>query len=380
MVVIGLDPHKASHMLAAVIPATGIVAGTHEAASSIEGMERALLWGRQLDAERVWAIEDCRHVSGRIERLLVARGETVVRVAPKLMAGVRRSARERGKSDVIDATAVARAAVREGVECLPAARLDEQALEIRLLLDYHDDLVADRSDTQRRLRWHLHDLFGDLGIPLGGLDRSVWLDKFARKLSREPQTARVRIAREQIRDIKDKTRRIRALVAELETLVGAYAPQLLAEVGCGPLTAAKLIGEIAGADRFTTDAQLARTAGVAPVPVSSGRSDRRRLDRGGNRQLNLALHRLAVNKARLDPVTASYLQRKQAEGKSRLEALRCLKRHLARRIFRLLATNPSRPMPDSLEPVGTSSINRDWAVRLDVGRTRAKSEPVVALA
>jgi transposase len=347
VVVIGLDPHKATHMLAAVSAATGVVSTTHEAVTSVDGMQRALVWGRALGGERVWAIEDCRHVSGRMERFLVARGETVVRVAPKLMAGARRSARERGKSDVIDATAVARAAIREGVERLPAARLDEQSLEIRLLLDHHDDLVADRSDTQRRLRWHLHDLFGDLGIPVGVLDRAIWLDRIARRLAREPQSARVRIAREQIRDIKSQTRRIRALVAELDALVGRYAPQLLEEIGCGPLTAAKLIGEIAGADRFDSDAQLARMAGVAPVPVSSGRSDRHRLDRGGNRQLNLALHRLAVNKARLDPATAAYLKRKQGEGKSRMEALRCLKRYLARRVFRLLAAPPAGRTPSA---------------------------------
>jgi transposase len=106
--------------------------------------------------------------------------------------------------------------------------------------------------------------------------------------------------------------------------------------GCGPLTAAKLIGEIAGADRFESDARLARAAGVAPVPVSSGRRDRHRLDRGGNRQLNLAFHRFAVNRARHDPETAAYLARKQAQGMSRMEALRCLKRHLARRVHHLL--------------------------------------------
>jgi transposase len=209
------------------------------------------------------------------------------------------------------------------------------------------------------LRWHLHDLFGDIGVPVGVLDRAVWLDRLARRLAREPQSARVRIAREQIRDIKAQTRRIRALVAELDALVGEYAPQLLAEVGCGPLTAAKLIGEIAGADRFGSDAQLARTAGVAPVPVSSGRSDRHRLDRGGNRQLNLALHRLAVNKARLDPVTAAYLKRKQAEGKSRMEALRCLKRYLARRVYRLLATATQLPAVARREPIHHGRDRRD---------------------
>jgi transposase len=117
------------------------------------------------------------------------------------------------------------------------------------------------------------------------------------------------------------------------------------------LTAAKLVGEIAGARRFASDAKLARTAGVAPLPASSGRTDRHRLDRGGNRQLNCAFHRWAVNAGRSDPETAAYLARKQAEGKSRMEALRCLKRHLARRAWRLLtatAPNPASSLDTAL--------------------------------
>jgi len=346
MIVIGSDPHKQTHTLVAVDAATGERLGCETVAATIAGCERALGWARGLgDGERVWAIEDCRHVSGRLERWLLARGERIVRVAPTLMAGARRSARERGKSDPIDALAVARAALREGIERLPAAHLDDDALEIRLLLDHHDDLVADRSDEQRRLRWHLHDLFDDIDVPAGALDRQVWLERLARRLARCEQTARVRIAREQIRSIKQRTRRIRELEREIELLVAGYAPQLLAETGCGPLTAAKLIGEIAGAQRFAPDAQLARAAGVAPIPVSSGRRDRHRLDRGGNRQLNLALHRLAVNKGRHCPQTADYLARKQAEGKTRMEALRCLKRHLARRVHTLLTDPANAPTP-----------------------------------
>jgi transposase len=339
MMVIGADPHKNTHTLVAVEAATGERLGCETVPSSAAGVERALRWARERGSDRVWAIEDCRHVSGRLERSLIAQGERVVRVAPKLMAGARWSARTRGKSDPIDALAVARAALREGVDRLPAAHLEGRSLEIRLLLDYHDDLVAERSDEQRRLRWHLHDLFEQFEIPAGALDRTVWLDRVARRLSRL-DGVRARIAREQVSSIRRRTRRIRELETEIKTLVEAEAPQLLAEPGCGPLTAAKLIGEIAGADRFRTDAQLARTAGVAPVPVASGRRDRHRLDRGGNRQLNCALHRLAVNRGRWHPETAAYLARKQAEGKSRMEALRCLKRQLVRRIHRLL-TEPT---------------------------------------
>ena len=135
-----------------------------------------LRWARGLEGERVWAVEDCRHVSGRLERFLLARGERVVRVAPKLMAGARQSARERGKSDRIDAIAVARAGLREGVQRLPAAHLDERALEIRLLVDHRERLVGARTRLHNDLRWHLHDLWPELRIAAGALDRAKWLD------------------------------------------------------------------------------------------------------------------------------------------------------------------------------------------------------------
>lgn len=344
MIVIGTDTHKRTHTAGAVDALTAAARGEHTAAARRDGFGELLRWARELDSERVWAIEDCRHVSGALERFPIARGERIVRVPPKHMAGARKSVRERGKSDSIDAFAVARAALKEGLETLPTAHLDERALEIRLLLDHHDDLVKERSADQRRLRWHLHDMWPELEIPAGALDRAKWLTKVARRLARAEQSARVRVARALVRQIVQRTQRIRALQRELAPLVAGYAPQLLAERGCGTLTAAKLIGEIAGADRFASDAKLARASGVAPIPVQSGRTDRHRLDRGGNRQLNCALHRLAVNKGRLDPYTAAYLARKQAEGRTRLDALRSLKRHLARRVWKLLRT------PDRIPP------------------------------
>jgi transposase len=344
MIVIGADTHKSSHTFCVVGGAIGERLGVDTVGSDGAGCERILAWARRLGGERVWAIEDCRHVSGRLERFLISRGERVVRVSPRLMAGARRGGRQRGESDPIDALAIARAALREGVSSLPMARLERPALDVRLLLDHHDDLVASRSDDQRRLRWHLHDLYDDRDIPAGALDRAVWLDRVGRRLCRAEQTVRVRIARDLITAIRAQTRHIRQLEREISQLVDQLAPQLVAEAGCGPLTAAKLIGEIAGVERFSTDAKLARTAGVAPLPVSSRRHDRHRLDRGGNRQLNLALHRFAVNRARHDPATAAYLARKQAEGKTRMEALRYLKRHLARRVHKLL----TEPTPDQV--------------------------------
>jgi transposase len=143
---------------------------------------------------------------------------------------------------------------------------------------------------------------------------------------------RVRIARDELRRLRELTATIKALQAELAVLVTDLAPQLVAEPGCGPLTAAKLVGEIAGADRFITDAKLARAAGIAAIPASSRRTERHRLDRGGNRQINAAIHRIAITRARCDSQTRDYIARKNAEDKTNRDAIRCLKRHLTRPI------------------------------------------------
>jgi transposase len=336
MIVIGADTHKRSHTAAAVSEATGRVLADVTVRAKRRSFDELLRWARRLGGEPVWAIEDCRHVSGALERFLLARGERVVRVAPKLMAGARTSVRERGKSDRIDAVAIARAAIREGLGTLPVARLAGPELDARLLVDHRERLVAQRTALINDLRWGLHDLWPEFEIPARVLITGRWQDRVGGRLARADQTARVRIARDELRRIRELTRSIDALERELAALVAELAPRLLAERGCGVLTAAKLIGEIAGIGRFSSDAKLARLAGSAPIPASSGRTDRHRLDRGGNRQLNCALHRLAVAKGRLDPAAAAYLARKRAEGKSRREALRCLKRHLARRVWRLL--------------------------------------------
>jgi len=336
MIVIGADTHKQTHTLAAVDGAAGQLLGELTIPARAKGFEELLAWSRKLGEVRVWAIEDCRHVSGSLERFLIAHGERAVRVAPKLTGPSRRGERMPGKSDPIDARAVARAALQEGVETLPAAYLDEEALAVKLLLDHRQGLVEGRSRDQQRLRWHLHDLWPELEIPFGGLDRLVWLERIAGKLSRAEQGTRVRVARELVVEIRRQTRRVKKLEGELEALVGQQAPGLLALQGCGPLTAAKLIAETAGAGRFASDAKFARLAGVAPIPASSGKRSRHRLDRGGNRQLNCALHRIAVTQGRIHRPAQEFLAKKQAEGKSRREALRCLKRHLARRVWRLL--------------------------------------------
>jgi transposase len=349
MIVIGADPHKLTHTAAAVDCASGELRSSETVAARDSGHAALLDWARALDSERVWAIEDCRHVSGGLERFLVERGERVVRVPPKLMAGARRGARERGKSDPIDAAAVARAALREGIETLPAAFLDEAALAVKLLLDHREDLVGESRRAQNRLRWHLHDIDPELAPPERSLRHQRVLRSLGARLARRQQTVRVRLARELVRRCAALRRELDALERELHARVREQAPELLELPGCGPLTAAKLIAEIAGADRFRTDAKLARHAGIAPLPASSGARHRHRLDRRGNRQLNSAFHRIAVTQARIHPEARAFLERKRSEGKSNREALRSLKRHLVRHVHRLLrpAAVPSQAVSPS---------------------------------
>jgi transposase len=355
MIVIGIDPHKRAHTAAAVEQASGALRGERTVRAREQGQGALLRWARALAPERVWALEDCRQVSSRLERFLLARGERVVRVPPRAMAGARRGGRERGKSDAIDALAVARAFLRE--PDLPPAQLAGVEREIRLLADHREDLLQERTRMQNRLRWYLHDLDPALEIPPGVLDRYCWLDRLQRFLAaRAEGSVQARIAAELIERCRELTRRVNALERELEQLLEAEAEELLELHGCGSLTAAKLLGEVAGVERFSRESKLGKYTGTAPLPASSGEVQRHRLNRSGNRQLNCALHRMAVTQARIYPPARAYLERKQAEGKSRREALRCLKRHLARAVFNALKERERRKLREATRKTSTSAL------------------------
>ena len=248
----------------------------------------------------MWALEDCRLLTRWLERQLLGLGEELVRVPPKLTVPERRAGRTRGKSDPIDALAVARAALRE--PDLPRPQPGERVYrEIKLLVDHRDDLVDERRRTQQRLRWHLHELDPTFVVPLRRLDRPVTSSASAAGWHGVSRSVQVRIARELVDRCRSLTRAIAELDQELEQRAAAIAPALLELPGCGAVTAAKLLAEIGPINRFKTDAQLARHSGVAPLEASSGRTQRHRLDRGGNRQLNAALYRIAITQVALPP-------------------------------------------------------------------------------
>jgi len=233
----------------------------------------------------------------------------------------------------LDALAVARAALRE--PGLPLARLDGPERELRLLVDHREDLVAERTRLINRLRWHLHELGPTLEPAPGALRRVRTLDRLTAELNAQ-QGLVARLARELVERCRQLTIEIQALEREIQDRVPSLAPSLLAIPGCRALTAAKILGETAGIERFRSPDADARHNGTAPLPVSSAGTPRHRLSRTGNRQLNTALHRIAVTQSQWHPPAKTMIARRKATGDSPREARRVLKRRLSDIVYKAL--------------------------------------------
>ena len=345
MVVIGVDAHKRTHTVVAVDEA-GRKLAERTAASTADGHLELLGWSRTWP-ERTWALEDCRNLTRRLEADLLKAGETVLRVPTKLMAGARRSAREPGKSDPIDALSVARAALRE--PNLPVAHLDGIERELRLLVDYRDVLISDRTGHQSRLRWFLVEL-GIPEPPSRRLTVPVVLASVDLQLVGRTEPC-ARVARDLVARISELTVAINDLAREIGELTKTLAPSLLALFGCGSLTAAKLFAETAGISRFRSRAAYASHTGTAPIPVWSGNLVRHRLSRGGNRQLNAGLHRIAITQLRCPSLGQAYVAKRIAAGDTKTEAIRALRRRLSDEVYRRLQA-------DEAARAATESVSR----------------------
>jgi len=331
MATIGVDAHKRTHTFVAIDEA-GRKLSERTVAATPDGHFEAIEWASHWD-ERRFALEDCRHLTRRLEADLLRAGEAVLRVPTRLMAGQRRSSRQPGKSDPIDALAVARAALRE--PDLPVAQLEGESRRLRLLVDHRADLVNERTRIQCRLRWHLHELFPGREIAPKALKRFHVLDELAALLTEVDGTV-AEIARELVGRTRELTVRANELEHEIARLVRVLAPTLLELPGCGVLSAAKIVGESAGAHRFRSKAAFARWNGTAPIPVWSSNTERFRLSRGGNRQVNAALHRIAVTQWRGVGLGRAYMTMRMAAGDTKTEAIRALRRRLSDVVFRLL--------------------------------------------
>jgi transposase len=270
----------------------------------------------------------------------------VVDVPPKLSARVRvLSSGNARKNDGLDALATALAASRN--ERLAEVDAEAASEMLRLLSERREDLVAERTRALNRLHGLLRDL-----VP-GGVAGTLSAHRAARIMrSIRPQGAsgrlRRRLASEVLRDIRTLDRKIADLSGRIEAEVEASGTSLIEIFGVGPILAAKIIGTVGSVARFPTKAHFASYSGTAPVEASSGEVVRHRLSLAGNRKLNNALHMVAICQARSEARGGAYYRKKLAEGKSRKEALRCLKRRISDAVFRSL-------MADSLAPSSSAA-------------------------
>jgi transposase len=331
-IIIGVDPHKASHTAAALGDRHQVLAHLR-VGSDRAGYQQLRRWSARWP-RRLWAVENTAGLGNSLTQWLLSDGEPVVDVPAKLSARVRLLSTGHGrKTDQADAVSTALAACSTGE--LQQAAIEGQATTLRLLSDRRDELVASRTQTLNRLHALLADLApGQVPTPLSAYRAAALLRHI--RVSHGPARTRRLLAVDLLHDV----RRLDTLMARIDQHIAAAVRDahsgLTDLFGIGPILAAKILGRIGDVRRFPTAAHFASYCGVAPIEASSGDVVRHRLSRAGDRQLNFALHVMAVTQARQHPSGRAYYLRKRAEGHSDKEALRCLKRRLADVVYRQL--------------------------------------------
>lgn len=340
MIIIGVDPHKRSHTASAVDAATNQTVATLRIDASLGGYRQLLRWSARF-AERRWAMENARGLGRHLSQWLVTRGEAVEDVPSTATARVRELSRGgRRKTDVIDAAAAASVAALHG-ETNPV--VTENASTVLALFDEHRDNVI-RQRT--RLVNQLHALLRDL-LP-GGARTNLTAAEATRLLTSvrtagPVEAVRKQLARDLVTEIRQADQRLKALTTQIADAVAQTGSRLPDVDGVGPVVAGRLLGRTRHASRFPTASAFANYAGVAPVEIASADRARHRLPRGGDRQLNLALHIIALTQVRMRHSKGrAYYDTKITAGKTHNEAMRCLKRRLADHVWRLMTADERR--------------------------------------
>jgi transposase len=336
-VLIGVDPHKASLAVAALEEVTGELLERASFPQDRAGLRYLERWAKRFP-ERRWAVENAGGPGRYLAVRLAAKGESVVDVPPKLSARVRvLSTGNARKNDGVDALATALAASRN--ERLTPVDLEAASEVLRLLSERREDLVAERTRALNRLHGLLRDLLPGGAAGKLSADRAARILRSIRARGGASARLRRRLASEVLRDIRTLDRKVADLNGRIQAEVEASGSTLTEIFGVGPILAATILGTIGDVGRFPTKAHFASYAGTAPLEASSGKVVRHRLSLAGNRQLNYALHMVALCQARSDAQGGIYYRKKIAEGKSRKEALRCLKRRVSDAVFRSLAAD-----------------------------------------
>lgn len=325
MFFIGVDSHK-GHLAACAVDEVGRVTDERTFANDQQGHRAMLLWVSGMQQLRRIGIEGSSNHGSGLARLLLEMGEDVREVPPILTHRQRARTGRAGKCDPADAQAIAMVVAREG-GLAPAAAGSSNA-DLKVLVDCRDQLIGERTRTKNRLHADLSILCPGYKATARSFASHVRRRR-ARALLEQATGVRSELALERLQRIEELDRQIVACEARIEHAVGESGTSLTRIPGVGIITAAKLLGETGDPRRFRSAAAFAAMCGAAPIPASSGYTQRHRLNRGGNRQLNRALHTIALVQTRVDERARGYVDRKRQEGKSPREAMRCLSRHLA---------------------------------------------------
>jgi len=338
--IIGIDPHKLSHTATAVDPATNTAVTSLRVDASLSGYRELLRWAKQFE-DRRWVVEGARGLGRHLAQWLVARGESVVDVPSTATARVRELSRgSRRKTDVIDAAAAASVAALHG-DCVLVA-FEDHTTVFAMLEERRANLAAQRVRVANQLHAILRDL-----VP-GGASLAITAKAAAATLrSVRPASPSERTRKELAGDLVRELRTVDAALADIEKRMSAaldeHGSQLRDVDAVGAVTAVRLIGRTGPASRFPSAHAFATYVGTAPIEVASGERTRHRLSRQGDRQLNSAIHLVAVTQVRMpNSLGRGYFDKKIAEGKTRNEAMRCLKRRLANHLWRLMIADEQR--------------------------------------
>jgi transposase len=326
---IGVDTHKKT-LAACLVDELGTALDERTFGNDPGGHAAFLDWASASPEARI-GVEGSSSFGAPLARLLVAAGRMVREVPPQLSRRERIRTRRAGKSDPTDALAIARVTARE--HDLPPVRLADASLEVQLLVEAREDVVAETTRVRNRLHADLRVLLPGYGATAANLT-AVRHQATVARLLRRLDGVQAGLARTRLTRLRALAGEERALAARIADRVGGHP--LLELPGAGVLVTAKLIGEVGDIGRFRSSDAFAALAGVAPIPASSGQTQRMRLNRGGNRQLNRALYTIALTQASHYPPAQAYIAKKRSEGKSWRDAIRALKRQLVRTVFRLL--------------------------------------------
>jgi transposase len=336
MVTIGVDAHKRVHQ-ALALDATGMVLGHWRGANTPDAWAQVLTWAATFPGPRQWGIEGAWNYGRGLAQFLVAQGDRVYEVNPRWTAERRRSARKAGKSDRLDAHAVAKL-VRDEACTLPRVTAEDESVVLDLLVTEREAALTEAT----RLRNQLHQLLLQVDPDYRGHLPSLTTPAGVRAVEEYTGATTNALAQQRAAAIRRLGQRLRLVLEQAEsleheicTLAAQHYLPLTQLSGVQLLTAGALAGILGPGQRFTSEAQLAAYAGVAPLEASSAGAVRHRLNRGGNRRLNAILYRIALVQVRSSPAAQAYLARRRAEGKTWREAIRALKRYLIRAIWRL---------------------------------------------